>query len=91
MSAPISEKWQRSSLERIHVDPHGEGWAVRADSLDEPLLFVSGAEAEETARILGEKFAFTGRPAEIHVRLRDGRTAGRFLFTPPWLGEVGER
>jgi hypothetical protein len=50
------------------------------------MMFRSGAKAEAAARDLGGAFAQRGAAAEIHIYLRDGSLAGRFVC-PPAAGE----
>ncbi|MBS0334714.1 MAG: hypothetical protein JSS35_18240 [Proteobacteria bacterium] len=67
---------------RIQVEPCGDGWAVRCAAFANEQLFRSGRTAEHVARRLGERLAAAGRWAEIHVRLRNGGSAGRFVCAP---------
>jgi len=71
-------------LRSIVVEPLGDGWRVRADGLDNDLLFRSGRQAEISARRLGERLAEAGEPAEVRIHLRDGSLAARFACPPPW-------
>lgn len=64
---------------RISIDPLGEGWSVRTDTIFNEMLFLSGAAAEAAARRLGEALAEAGQAVEIQVRLRDGSLAGRYV------------
>ncbi len=57
------------------------GWLVQR-GMAEPWMFESGAQAEWSARKLGEALAEGGEPAEIRIQLRDGALAGRFLCSP---------
>ena len=69
-------------IHRITVEPLGPGWAVRADALDNPMIFFSGAQAELAARHLGERLANAGLYGVIEVRLRGGALGGRYLCPP---------
>ena len=46
------------------------------------MLFRSGAKAEAAARQLAEALAAGGEAVEIHIQLRDGASAARFLCVP---------
>ncbi len=65
----------------ITVAPRDGGWTMRSGAA-EPVYFASGAEAEWCARKLGEAMAEAGAAADVHIMLRDGGLAGRFLFQP---------
>ena len=69
-------------VRKIFVAPVLNGWSVRSDGFDNPMLFLSGAKAESTARGLAEKIADGGEHAQVEVRLRDGSIAGRFVCSP---------
>ena len=62
----------------ISVAPAGEGWAVRSDLLDTDLTFEQGGRAEAAARALADRYAQSGRSAEVRIFLRDRTLAGRF-------------
>ena len=68
----------------ITVAPIMGGWTVQHDVAGNAMLFKSGAKAEAAARELGGNLAQKGEPAEIHIYLRDGSLAGRFLCPPPF-------
>lgn len=70
---------------QIQVEPCGEGWAVKCDGVGNEQLFRSGRTAERVARRLGARLAAAGNWAEIHVRLRNGDVAGRFVCPPASL------
>jgi hypothetical protein len=72
----------------ISVAPAEDGWAVRADGREGPMVFRSGAEAEEAARRLAESLADEGHAATINFYLKDGTLGGRFICPPklPGLG-----
>jgi hypothetical protein len=67
----------------ITVTPTQGGWTVQHDVADNPMMFHSGAKAEAAARDLGDALAQRGAAAEIHIYLRDGTFAGRFVCAPP--------
>lgn len=77
----------------LSVDALPFGWAVRTQAAAGEMLFRTGAAAEAAARRLAERLASAGVPVALTVRLRDGSTAGRFIFpptaasdaTPAWL------
>ena len=69
-------------VQLIVVEPCADGWAVRQPSIANAQLFVSGAKAEDAARLLGTRLADAGQPAEIQVYLRNGDLAGRFVLAP---------
>lgn len=69
-------------MRTIVVEPAGDVWAVRVDDV-EPQLFVRGRAAEATARNLAETLAAAGDPVEIHLFLRNGERAARFVCLPP--------
>lgn len=67
----------------ISVAPTSGGWMVRAELMDAPMAFVSGAKAEAAARRLAARLARDGEPVEVEIYLRDGALAGRFIAAPP--------
>jgi hypothetical protein len=66
----------------ISVRPLDDGWSVQGDTFENGMVFRSGAEAEEAARSLAERYADVGRSTEIRVFLRDGSLAGRYVGVP---------
>ncbi len=66
----------------ISVHAEADGWRLQGDTLEHGLVFRSGAEAEGVARSLAERYAQAGRATEIHVFLRDGSLAGRYVSVP---------
>lgn len=70
----------------IYVEPASEAWAVLSDLSDNPMIFATGASAEQAARALAHRLADAGEPAVLEIKLRDGVRAGRFLFPPPPRG-----
>jgi hypothetical protein len=71
----------------ISVRAIDDGWRVQGDTLENGMLFLSGAEAEGAARTLAERYAEVGQFTEIQVFLRDGSLAGRYVGVP----EIGMR
>jgi hypothetical protein len=69
-------------IREILVDPAQGGWTLRYPGALEPLVFLSGAKAEDAARRLGMAIADGGEHAEIRIFLRDGSLAGRFVCAP---------
>jgi hypothetical protein len=57
----------------ILVAPVEGGWSVRCDEGLQPLMFLSGARAEEQARVLARCIARGGDDA--HVVVQDRRSA----------------
>ena len=53
------------------------GWLVEASFSSLPLVFISGARAEETARALARAAAGAGSAVELRVQTRDGKIAAR--------------
>lgn len=70
----------------IYVEPAGEAWAILSDLSDNPMLFVTGASAEQAARALAHRLADAGEPVVLEIKLRDGVRAGRFFFPPRPMG-----
>jgi hypothetical protein len=66
---------------QILVSPIGDGWSVRSEAFDNPLIFEAGGRAEAAARSLAARFAESGRATEVQIFLRDGALAGRFLHS----------
>lgn len=66
----------------IYVEPAGEAWAVQSSLSDNPMIFATGASAEQAARALAHRLADAGEPVVLDIKLRDGARAGRFLFPP---------
>jgi hypothetical protein len=70
----------------ISVQAAEGGWSVRSSTVDNEMMFLSGAKAEKAARHLGEKLAADGHTAEIRIFLRDGTQAARFVCAPAEAG-----
>ena len=66
----------------ISVHAAEGGWLVRSSTIDNEMMFLSGAKAEGAARKLGAKLAAQGHTAEIRIFLRDGVQAARFICAP---------
>ena len=70
-------------MERVVVEPFGEGWAVRSLAADNPMILKRGADAERVGRNLALRLAAAGTPVQLNLRLRDGATAAKFVCLPP--------
>lgn len=70
-------------MERVVVEPLPAGWAVHTAVLDNLMVFRGGGAAERAGRDLALSLAAAGQPAELHLRLKDGSTAARFVCLPP--------
>ena len=71
---------------KVHVDNARK--AEEGDTLEQGMMFLSGAEAEHAACQLAERYAAAGHATEIEVFLRDGALAGRYVSVPS-LDELG--
>ena len=63
-----------------------DGWRVEGDTVENGMMFLSGAEAENAARRLAQRYSDAGQPTEIEVFLRDGSLAGRYVSVPDLEG-----
>lgn len=63
-----------------------DGWRVEGDTVENGMMFLSGAEAETAARRLAQRYSDAGQPTEIEVFLRDGSLAGRYMSVPDLEG-----
>jgi hypothetical protein len=78
-------RWARrenNMVQEISVTPAQGGWTVAHSGAIEPMVFLSGAKAEDAARKIGAAMADAGHAAEIRITLRDGTLAGRFVCVP---------
>ena len=66
----------------ISITAAQAGWRVQGDTLENGMMFLSGAEAEHAAKQLAQRYADAGQPTEIEVFLRDGTLAGRYVSVP---------
>jgi len=66
-------------MRRILVTALSDGWKVTLDDIDNDMVFRSGREAERTARRLADRLARAGVDSEIHLHLKDGSLAAKFL------------
>jgi hypothetical protein len=66
----------------ISIRAAQDGWSVQGDTLENGMMFLSGAEAEIAARSLAQRYSAAGQPTEIEVFLRDGSLAGRYVAVP---------
>lgn len=69
-------------MRSVTVTPVDKGWAVHCDAIENPMIFRSGAKAEEAAKRLAQAWADAGERVELEIQLRDGERAGRFLCVP---------
>ena len=63
-----------------------DGWRVEGDTVENGMMFLSGAEAESAARLLAQRYSDAGQSTEIEVFLRDGSLAGRYVSVPDLEG-----
>jgi hypothetical protein len=63
----------------ILVAPVDGGWSVRCDE-SQPLMFLSGARAEEQARALARCLARGGEDAQVVVHDRTSALVGSTLY-----------
>ena len=73
----------------ISITAAQAGWRLQGDTLENGMMFLSGAEAETAARLLAQRYADAGQPTEIEVFLRDGTLAGRYVSVPDLDGLGG--
>jgi len=66
----------------ISIKASQDGWSVQGDTIENGMMFLSGAEAETSARLLAQRYSDAGRSTEIEVFLRDGSLAGRYVSVP---------
>jgi hypothetical protein len=66
----------------ISIKAAQHGWSVQGDTLENGMMFLSGADAEIAARSLAQRYSDAGQPTEIEVFLRDGSLAGRYVSVP---------
>lgn len=69
-------------MRTVVVEPFGDVWSVRVEDT-EPQLFARGREAENAAKGIAERLAAAGDQVELHLSLRNGQLAGRFVCLPP--------
>lgn len=70
-------------MQTITIRPAGDrGWMVEHESVDNPMVFRSGAEAERAAKRLAVQLADAGAATQITVTLRDGRVGARYVTGP---------
>lgn len=80
---------------QVSVMPTAGGWSVQSDLMGAPLMFLSGAKAEERARALAERIAATGRDAKVLVHDRSQALVGTWRYfaqeiAPDAVGPRGE-
>jgi hypothetical protein len=66
----------------ISIKAAQDGWSVQGDTIEQGMMFLSGAEAEMAARSLAQRYSDVGQATEIEVFLRDGSLAGRYAAVP---------
>jgi hypothetical protein len=66
----------------ISITAAQAGWRVQGDTLENGMMFLSGAEAEAAAVQLAQRYADVGQTTEIEVFLKDGTLAGRYVSVP---------
>ena len=66
----------------ISVRPAHDGWTLTCSAAHGSLFFAQAREAEDAAREIGEGLASEGQPTEVHVHLRGGTMAARFVCIP---------
>lgn len=76
-------------MRTVRVAPAGDWWAVRCDSIDNDMLFRSGARAELTAKRLAASLATGGDLVKLEILARDGVVAGRFVCPPQRSPQAG--
>jgi len=65
--------------EVITVAPSHGAWIVGRGAGGKSQTFLSGATAEAAARQMGDAIARGGQSAEVHIFLREGQLAERFV------------
>jgi acetylornithine/succinyldiaminopimelate/putrescine aminotransferase len=73
----------------ISITAAQAGWRVQGDTLENGMMFLSGAEAENAAVQLAQRYADAGQATEIEVYLRNGALAGRYVSVPDLQGLGG--
>lgn len=69
-------------MRTVIVEPFGDVWAIQLDDV-EPQLFARGRAAEDAAKQIAHRLAVSGDHVEIHLHLRNGEKAARFICLPP--------
>ncbi|WP_340644396.1 hypothetical protein [Phenylobacterium sp.] len=64
----------------ISVVPVEGGWRVLSPFDDTPLMFLSGAKAEEKAKALAERLAATGHDARVLIHDRTQALIGTWRY-----------
>ncbi|RAK60604.1 hypothetical protein DJ021_12705 [Phenylobacterium hankyongense] len=65
---------------QISVSPVEGGWSVRCDGAVQPLMFLSGARAEDQARALARRLSLYGDIARVLVHDRTSRLVGATCY-----------
>lgn len=76
---------------RISVTPVAGGWTVRYDEELQPVMFLSGARAEQHARALARRISESGHDAQVLVHDRSFALVGatRYAAAPQFEMLVG--
>jgi len=61
---------------QITVAPVEGGWSVRCDGGLQPMMFLSGARAEQQARALARRLSETGEEAQVLIHDRSYALVG---------------
>ena len=67
---------------KISIRAAQHGWTVEGATVENGMMFLSGADAENAARSLARRYSAVGELTEIEVFLRDGSLAGRYVSVP---------
>ena len=70
-------------METIVVEPLASGWAVKGCGMANEMVFLSGRDAESSARALAHRVASQGEPVRLKLRLRNSGTEVRMVCLPP--------
>jgi len=66
----------------ITVAPLADGWRLSVETVENDMVFASGAAAEAAARRLALRLSQAGTPAEVRIHLRDNSLGARFICPP---------
>jgi hypothetical protein len=64
----------------LRVRPASGGWKVESTAGVEPMMFLSGARAERSARALAQTMARAGRRVRLVIEDRSARVVGALNF-----------
>lgn len=65
----------------VRIAPIEGGWSVAASFNESPLVFKSGARAEQAGRQLAKAAAKSGLAVDLRIETRDGRLAEEVRYT----------